>query len=117
MDPSTKLSASLQGADLGHEGTSKVAGDHLDMRRVVGALIFLTNTRHDLRFAVGQLARFAAKPTRQHKVACMYVLRYLRTTMDLGMTMGKGPAELRNFVGDSFCAGVECRLARTRNVL
>ena len=52
----------------------------------VGSLLYLaTKTRPDIAFAVGNVARYTNKPTRQHWTAIKRIFRYLRGTMNLGL--------------------------------
>jgi len=47
-------------------------------RRLVGKLLYLTNTRPDITHAVHQLSQHVAAPTTVHHQACLRVLRYLK---------------------------------------
>ena len=52
----------------------------------VGSLLYLsTKTRPDISYAVGNVARFCAKPTKQHWMAVKRIFRYLRGTSNLGL--------------------------------
>ena len=54
---------------------------------LIGSLLYVSNTvRPDISFHVSQLARFMTKPRRQHWKAALHVLRYLKGTMDYGIT-------------------------------
>jgi hypothetical protein len=58
-------------------------------RQIVGSLIYLSNgTRFDLGYAVGQLARHMANPLLLHLQHAKQVLRYLRGTLNYGITYG-----------------------------
>ena len=52
-------------------------------RSTVGALQYLTFTKHDLAFSVHQLCQFMSKPTSDHLEVAKRVLRYLRGTLTL----------------------------------
>ena len=55
-------------------------------RSAVGSLLYLsTMTRPDIAYAVGNVARFSAKPTKQHWTAVKRILRYLKGTPNLGL--------------------------------
>jgi hypothetical protein len=61
--------------------------DAAEYRSAVGALIYLmVCTRPDLAFALSRLSKFVAKPGSRHAAALKRVLRYLRGTMDLGIS-------------------------------
>ncbi|CAM8905871.1 unnamed protein product [Rhodiola kirilowii] len=47
-------------------------------RRLVGQLIYLTNTRPDLAYSFHILSQFMSKPTQDHLTAAHKVLRYLK---------------------------------------
>lgn len=61
-------------------------------REVVGCLMYLLITRHDLKLAVIALSRFVNNPGKDHWTAAMRVLRYISGTLNYGITMG-GPSE------------------------
>jgi hypothetical protein len=48
--------------------------------------MYLTNTRPDICFAVNSLSQFLVKPRRVHLVVAKYVMRYLKGTMDYGLS-------------------------------
>ena len=55
--------------------------------RLVGKLMYLANcTRPDIAAAVSHLSRYMSKPTRRHWEQGKRVLRYLKGTMDYGIT-------------------------------
>ena len=43
-------------------------------RRLIGRLIYLTNTRPDITFLINHLSQFVSKPTNEHNQAAMCVL-------------------------------------------
>lgn len=52
----------------------------------VGSLMYLSvSTRPDIAYAVGNLARFSSKPTKDHWTALKRVLRYLKGTVNYGI--------------------------------
>lgn len=53
--------------------------------QLVGKLIYLTNTRPDLAYAVGILSRFMSAPQQNHLDAARHVLRYIKSTSDFGL--------------------------------
>ena len=77
MDYSTKLQAN-SGSLLSAESSSSY-------RRLIGKLIYLTNTRPDITYAVQQLSQYMATPTETHLQAAFRILRYLKGTPDSGL--------------------------------
>ena len=59
--------------------------DQQQYQSAVGSLLYLAMaTRPDMAFAVSNVAKFSAKPTKQHWTAMKRILRYLRCTADYG---------------------------------
>ncbi|KAF2324604.1 hypothetical protein GH714_015558 [Hevea brasiliensis] len=54
--------------------------DIASYRRLVGKLLYLTTTRHDLSFATHQLSQFLSAPTDLHEKALHRVLRYIKAS-------------------------------------
>ena len=80
MDPNLKLSTKF--------------GDLLPnpsmYQRLVGRLIYLTNTRPDLTFAVSVVSQFMHAPHTAHLDAVYHILRYLKTSLGLGLFYSVG---------------------------
>ena len=54
--------------------------------KVIGSLMYLVNTRPDICFVVNTLSQFLVEPRRVHLVAAKHVMRYLKGTMDYGLS-------------------------------
>ena len=54
-------------------------------RQIIGSLMYLTNTRPNICFAVNTLSQFLVQPRWVHLVSSKHVLRYLKGTIDLGL--------------------------------
>nr|KYP36274.1 Retrovirus-related Pol polyprotein from transposon TNT 1-94 [Cajanus cajan] len=88
MDYSTHLSAS--------SGTPFT--DTAAYRRLVGRLIYLTNTRPDITYAVQQLSQFVSNPTTAHRQALFRILCYLKGTPGSGIFLSvNSSVQLRAF--------------------
>lgn len=59
-------------------------------RSLVGKLLYLTNLRPTLVYAMNLLSRFMTKPTKIQFGATKQVLRYLARTSDYGIQYNKG---------------------------
>jgi hypothetical protein len=77
----------------------------IDYRLAIGMLMYLaTCTRPDLAYAVGQLSRFVAAPSKQHVGCLKRVLRYLAGTIDYGITYQRKTHEAqRKIVVHGYC--------------
>ena len=54
-------------------------------RQMIGSLMYLTNTRPDICFAVNTLSQYMVDPRHVHLIAVKHVLRYLKGTIDYGL--------------------------------
>ena len=52
---------------------------------MIGSLMYLTNTRLDICFAVNTLSQFLTNPSHVHLIAENHILRYLKGTVDYGL--------------------------------
>jgi hypothetical protein len=55
-------------------------------RQIIGSLMYLPNTRPDICFAMNTLSQFLVEPRRVHIVDAKHVMRYLKGTMDYGLS-------------------------------
>lgn len=79
-------------------------------RRLIGRLIYLTNTRPDISYVVQQLSQFMNVPTIDHQKAASRVLRYLKGSPGQGLFYpASGSIHIQAF-SDSDWAG--CRDTR-----
>ena len=54
-------------------------------RQMIGSLMYLTNTRLDICFAVNTLNQYMVEPRHVHLIVAKHVLRYLKGTIDYGL--------------------------------
>ncbi|XP_015935990.1 uncharacterized mitochondrial protein AtMg00810-like [Arachis duranensis] len=59
--------------------------DNAEYRKLIGKLLYLTNTRPDISFAVGKLSQFLDKPTDFHLRAAHRILRYIKSAPAKGL--------------------------------
>ncbi len=60
--------------------------DQAQYQSAVGSLLYLSAaTRPDITYAVGNVAKFCAKPTKQHWMAVKRIFRYLKGTQKYGL--------------------------------
>ncbi|GAU24572.1 hypothetical protein TSUD_149130 [Trifolium subterraneum] len=75
LDPSIKL----------HNDNGKPFEDISLYRRLIGKLLYLTNTRPDIAYATQQLSQFLHNPTVTHFKAACRVIRYLKHNPGRGL--------------------------------
>jgi hypothetical protein len=63
----------------------------------VGALQYLTFTRRDIAFSVNQACQFMHNPMVSHVVAVKRILRYLKSTLHLGLHFHPSPLHLQAY--------------------
>jgi hypothetical protein len=54
-------------------------------RKLIGSLMYLVNTRPDIRFVVNTLTYFRVEPRHEHWIVAKHILRYLRGTLNYGL--------------------------------
>ena len=59
--------------------------DSMMYRQMIGSLMYLTNTRPDIFFAVNTLSQFLTDTRHVHLIAVKHILRYLKGTIDYGL--------------------------------
>ncbi|GFZ05939.1 hypothetical protein Acr_18g0001090 [Actinidia rufa] len=80
MVPNLKISAE----------SGKLLSDPSIYQRLVGRLIYLTNTRPDLTFAVSIVSQFMHSPRTSHLDAVYHILRYLKSCPGRGLFYKSG---------------------------
>jgi hypothetical protein len=55
-------------------------------KQIIGSLLYLTNTRLDICFFVNILSQFLVEPRCVHLVATKHAMRYLKGTIDYGLS-------------------------------
>ncbi|XP_047148460.1 uncharacterized mitochondrial protein AtMg00810-like [Vigna umbellata] len=77
---------------LSDTSTLYKADNYLDdpgpYRRLIGKLLYLTNTRPDLCFSINLLSQFMKSPTNHHYRAVQHVLRYIKSKPSEGLFFG-----------------------------
>ena len=68
---------------LDDESSELVDATHY--RQIIGSLMYLTNTRTNICFAVNTLSQYLVQPRWVHLVAVKHVMRYLKGTIDFGL--------------------------------
>ncbi|KAG6466920.1 hypothetical protein ZIOFF_075291 [Zingiber officinale] len=70
------------------EGTC--LSDPRPFRTLVGSLIYLTITRSDIAFSVGMVSRYMQEPRKPHFEEAKKILKYVNSTLNLGLLYEKG---------------------------
>ncbi|GAU43620.1 hypothetical protein TSUD_185130 [Trifolium subterraneum] len=63
----------------------EVARSQKVYRRLIGRLLYLTHTRPDITYTVSKLSQFLAKPSTEHMLAAIHVLKYLKQSLGQGL--------------------------------
>ena len=54
-------------------------------KSMIGCLLYLTTSRPDITFSVGVCARYQACPKESHLIAFKRIIRYIASTLELGL--------------------------------
>ncbi|GMF38237.1 unnamed protein product [Phytophthora lilii] len=84
-------------------------------RELVGALMYVaTCTRPDFAFGVGEVAKFCERYNKSHWAAAKRILKYLKTTQDLGVVFsGANKGELIGFADANWAGDLDSRRSTT----
>ncbi|GJS68343.1 hypothetical protein Tco_0682908 [Tanacetum coccineum] len=87
--------------------TSKLV-DQLEYSKAIGCLMYaITSTRPDISYAIGRLSWFTSNPSRQHWHAITRVFKYLKGTMNYGLSYVGYPSVLKAYLDASWINHVE----------
>lgn len=74
-------------------------------RKTIGSLQYLSLTRPDIAHSVNRLSQFMHKPTEIHWFSLKRLLRYLKGSLDLGITLHRSPSPSLTVYADADWAG------------
>ena len=94
-----------------HEGTP--LPDGTEYRQIIGALQYCTLTRPDIAFSVNQLCQFMHSPTSAHWTAAKRVLRYLKGTIEHGLSFSHSSLQLTAFCDSDWAGNPDDRRSTT----
>nr|GEV13012.1 zinc finger, CCHC-type [Tanacetum cinerariifolium] len=82
--------------------------DQLEYSRAIGFLMYaMTSTRPDIAYAVGKLSRYTSNPSTHHSYAIIRVFKYLKKTMDYGLSYVGFPLVLEGYSNASWITNSE----------
>jgi histone deacetylase 1/2 len=87
------------------DGDPLGADDSTNYRSMVGALQYLTLTRPDICFAVNKVCQFLHAPTTVHWSVVKRLLRYVRGSLTMGLTIRKSSSMIVSAFSDADWAG------------
>ncbi|GJS17774.1 putative ribonuclease H-like domain-containing protein [Tanacetum coccineum] len=83
------------------------AVDPSHYRGMIGTLLYLIASRHDLQFAICMCARYQARPTEKHLHAVKRIFRYLKGTVNRGLWYPKDSSIALTAFADADHAGCQ----------
>jgi hypothetical protein len=87
------------------KGTNLGPKEATHYRSIVGALQYLSLTRPDISFAVNKVCQYLHAPTEHHWVAVKRIIRYLKSSVKLGLKITKTNSFLVSAFSDVDSAG------------
>ncbi len=86
--------------------------DAIEYRRMVGKLIYLTNSRPNISFVVEVVSRFMAKPQESHLKVVKHIFCYLKGSIDYGIFYRKGDSTIvKGFLDLNWVSDFENRIS------
>ncbi|MCI05708.1 retrovirus-related Pol polyprotein from transposon TNT 1-94, partial [Trifolium medium] len=68
-----------------HKTSGEPLTDPTTYRRLIGRLLYLTHSRHEISYAVSKLSQFLDSPTTEHMIARIHVLKFLKNNPSKGL--------------------------------
>jgi len=97
-----------------HSGSPISTEDASSYMRLIGKLIYLTNTRPDIIFVVQHLSQFVAHPTSAHQQAASQILRYIKGSPSAGIFFSAdGSIQLKGFSDSDWDSCIDTRRSIT----
>ncbi|GJX81475.1 zinc finger, CCHC-type containing protein [Tanacetum coccineum] len=88
--------------------------NQLEYSRAIGCLMYaMTSTRPDIAYAVGKLSRFTSNPSNHHWEAIIRVFRYLKKTMNYGLSYVGFPSVIEGYSDASWITNSEDHTSTT----
>lgn len=119
QDKAKRMDIPMNGYDsLRPAEPSDLRADQRAYQTLIGKLLYLSIlTRPDISFALGRLSQYLSDPAEFHMSALKRVLKYLRSTIDHGITFGGENAEgLVGYSDSDFASDRTDRLSILGNV-
>ena len=92
--------------------------DNFPYRSLIGATLYLSmNTRPDISYAVGVLARYASKPTMAACDQLVHLMQYIRGSVDKGITFSGSIADMHAFTDADWAGDLLTRRSTTGYVV
>ena len=83
-------------------------------REVIGSLLFLANvSQPDISFAVNKVSQYVEKPRLNHWKAVKKILKYVKGTIDHGITYHTGGSDLHGFSDADYAGDIADRKSTT----
>ncbi|GJY23093.1 zinc finger, CCHC-type containing protein [Tanacetum coccineum] len=88
--------------------------NQLEYSRAIGCLMYaMTSTRPDIAYAVRKLSRFTSNPSNHHWEAIIRVFRYLKKTMNYGLSYVGFPSVIEGYSDASWITNSEDHTSTT----
>ena len=92
--------------------------DNFPYRSLIGAVLYLSmNTRADISYAVGVLARYGSKPTMASCKMLVHLMQYLRGTVDKGIIFSGRTFDMHIFTDSDWAGDLLTRRSTTGYVV
>ncbi|PNY03100.1 retrovirus-related Pol polyprotein from transposon TNT 1-94 [Trifolium pratense] len=97
-----------------HKSSGQAISEPTSYRRLIGRLLYLTHSRPEIAYAVSKLSQFLDKPTNEHMLAGLHVLRYVKNSPGQGLFFdSKSPLTLKGFSDSDWGACPDTRRSTT----
>jgi len=88
--------------------------DPTTSRKLIGKLIYLTNTIPDITFAINHLSQYLSSPTKEHYQTVFRILRYLKGTIGQGIFFdAKSDVQIQAYGDSNWASCIDTRRSVT----
>jgi hypothetical protein len=88
--------------------------DQYPIRQAIGSLMYLANaTRPDIAFAVNSVSRHVTKPTKELWKAIQRIIKYLKTTSEIGLHYKKSSFDIQGWCDSDYANDTTDRKSTT----
>ena len=110
---SVSTSMELNFKKLSGNAVGLVLENPTEYQQLVGALMFLVNSRPDVCFAVNTLSQHMVDPHHIHQIGAKNLLRYLQGTINHGLRYTAGSLRLHGYTDANWAGSVVDRKSKS----
>ncbi|KAG9458830.1 hypothetical protein H6P81_003338 [Aristolochia fimbriata] len=105
LEDAKEMKTTMSTTDRIGKDTDGISADPTVYRSMIGSLLYLTASRPDICYSVGLCARFQACPKESHVKSVKRIIRYVKSTVSLGIWFSTSTSSVLAGYSDADWAG------------